>query len=337
MRIRTVVVLPAPLGPSMPRTVPGGTCRSTPCQRLDLPEPLGEALDDDRRIAHGAGHPTHDVNPPLRPSPSCGSEPVRHADPPLAHVVGTLPHDVETAVGPRTHRNAETFLWVGAGSPGSTSAGGRGSAAPDRRHDPLLARFEPPDRGRVDPQAAVPDVLVGVRQPLELVRAARARPRPRPARTRSASATARERSRAVGARGASRRTSGAPRPRAARDGAAAGTARSTAVASAASVWVPGTRGSGSAPAGGRKCRIARNTAYPMAANTRNPSIRCQISGGPAWRWFDGSTRRAVPEAVEAIRARDRGRSRAGRPGRRSAARPARAATRGTSRRRSPRG
>src|SRR4029450_8540876 len=66
----------------------------------------------------------------------------------------------------------------------------------------------------------------------------------------------------------------------------------TGVSSAASVWVPGTRDSGSAPAGGRKWRIARKTAYPTAANARNPRIRCQISGGPAFRW--SMTRPAAP-------------------------------------------
>ena len=39
-RMRTAVVLPAPLGPSTPRTVPGGTARSTPSRACGLAEAL---------------------------------------------------------------------------------------------------------------------------------------------------------------------------------------------------------------------------------------------------------------------------------------------------------
>jgi len=39
-RIRTMVVLPAPLGPSRPRTVPGGTLRSTPDRASVSPKRL---------------------------------------------------------------------------------------------------------------------------------------------------------------------------------------------------------------------------------------------------------------------------------------------------------
>ena len=36
-KIRTAVVLPAPLGPSNPQTVPGGTLRSTPASAVVAP------------------------------------------------------------------------------------------------------------------------------------------------------------------------------------------------------------------------------------------------------------------------------------------------------------
>jgi hypothetical protein len=35
---RTAVVLPAPLGPSSPSTLPGGTCRSTPARARTSPK-----------------------------------------------------------------------------------------------------------------------------------------------------------------------------------------------------------------------------------------------------------------------------------------------------------
>ena len=47
MRIRTAVVLPAPLGPSRPSTVPGRHGEVDAGERLDVAEALGEALDPD--------------------------------------------------------------------------------------------------------------------------------------------------------------------------------------------------------------------------------------------------------------------------------------------------
>ena len=45
---RTAVVLPAPLGPSSPSTVPVGTREVDAVERDDIAEPLLESLDDDR-------------------------------------------------------------------------------------------------------------------------------------------------------------------------------------------------------------------------------------------------------------------------------------------------
>ena len=44
VRIRTAVVLPAPLGPSSPSTDPAGTSRSTPSRARTSPDRLGNTL-----------------------------------------------------------------------------------------------------------------------------------------------------------------------------------------------------------------------------------------------------------------------------------------------------
>ena len=60
-RIRTVVVLPAPLGPSTPRTVPGAASRSTPSSARTSPNDLDEAADLDRwgEGMHPGSLPSH--------------------------------------------------------------------------------------------------------------------------------------------------------------------------------------------------------------------------------------------------------------------------------------
>ena len=50
-RMRTAVVLPAPLGPSTPSTVPRGTARSTPCSAFVCPKCLDEALGLDHQVS----------------------------------------------------------------------------------------------------------------------------------------------------------------------------------------------------------------------------------------------------------------------------------------------
>ena len=50
-RIRTRVVLPAPFGPSSPKTAPSGTSRSTPASACGRAEALRDPLDPDRRTA----------------------------------------------------------------------------------------------------------------------------------------------------------------------------------------------------------------------------------------------------------------------------------------------
>src|SRR4029450_8117844 len=102
----------------MPKTVPGGTCRSTPRSASTFPNRLARlSTTIAGSVIELAILPTTPTSPSSHPSPSCGYEPVRHADPPLARVVGTLPHHVETAVGPRTHRNAETLPGSELGGP----------------------------------------------------------------------------------------------------------------------------------------------------------------------------------------------------------------------------
>ena len=53
-RIRTVVVLPAPFGPSSPYTVPGGTARSRPSSARPVRNRLARAITS---IASGSGRP----------------------------------------------------------------------------------------------------------------------------------------------------------------------------------------------------------------------------------------------------------------------------------------
>ena len=74
VRIRTVVVLPAPLGPSRPSTVPGATERSTPREGLGVAEALDEAL-----CFHGGtggGHGWYDSSGVAHSSVRTGSAPL---------------------------------------------------------------------------------------------------------------------------------------------------------------------------------------------------------------------------------------------------------------------
>src|SRR4029450_8673173 len=120
-----------------------------------LPEPLGEALDDDRRIGHRAGHPTHDVNLAILTPLALVRIPTRAS---RRSSLGAGRRDPPTPRGDRgwapNSSKRRNPSWVGAGRPGSTSVAGRDSAAPDRRHETVLACFDAPDRDRVDPEAA---------------------------------------------------------------------------------------------------------------------------------------------------------------------------------------
>src|SRR4029453_14971678 len=132
-----------PLGARMPRTVLGGTCRSTPCSASTFPNRFARlSTTIAASVMERAILPTTSTPPPSHPAPSFGSEPVRHADPPLAHVAGPsyFRGDRVRASNSSKRRN---LSWAGAGRPGSTPAEARGSVAADRRHDPLLARLEP--------------------------------------------------------------------------------------------------------------------------------------------------------------------------------------------------
>ena len=53
VRMRTAVVLPAPLGPSRPSTVPVGTAKSTPSSATTVPKHFLQIFDDDR-ISHAS-------------------------------------------------------------------------------------------------------------------------------------------------------------------------------------------------------------------------------------------------------------------------------------------
>ena len=44
------VVLPAPFGPSRPKTIPSGTSRSTPASAVVDPNRFDHALDPNRRL-----------------------------------------------------------------------------------------------------------------------------------------------------------------------------------------------------------------------------------------------------------------------------------------------
>jgi len=52
--ISTVVVLPAPFGPSKPNTSPSGTAKLTPPQRLHSTVIFEEVIDQDNRFGHSA-------------------------------------------------------------------------------------------------------------------------------------------------------------------------------------------------------------------------------------------------------------------------------------------
>ena len=201
------------------------------------------------------------------------------------------PRSPRTVAGgtPRSMPASASTLPYRLASPSTTIAGSlmepailqTPSTAAERCGDALLTALEVAERGPIQAQAPVPDVLVRVRQQLELGGAARnglghhrrelGRRLPRLPDDPELS----ERQQRLGvpaANGVRGQLASEQRPRRDRLQRPGSATRSACRGRAARVR---------RPTGGRKCRIARTTAYAMAANTRNPRIRCQIDGSPA--------------------------------------------------------
>src|SRR4029453_2225978 len=191
-------------------------------QRLHLAEPLREALDDDRRIGHGARHPTHDVNPAIRTPIALVRIRTRASRRSSPVACRRTLHITWRPLSGHELIEAPKPFWAGA-------CAGRDRRAREREAQP------PPiaDMIRCCPASSRTIAVGSIRRvpyptpPQARVSAAnasrtRAPRRPPRGRTRPASARVRERSRGAGAPTGPRRTSAEPRPRAARAGTGGG-------------------------------------------------------------------------------------------------------------------
>ncbi len=110
VRMRTAVVLPAPFGPSRPKTVPAGDLEVDAVEGDEVAEPLREALDLDRRITHEMTlSRCAYVVAPIRCSETYGSSPTTQLSCPAgiakrspASITNSEPSAMRTAARPDT-------------------------------------------------------------------------------------------------------------------------------------------------------------------------------------------------------------------------------------------